>query len=78
VCKIDPPVNQHRNSCIEICDEFWPYPKVEKRLTPSGMRIVAEASNGQQAIEQFRSPEVIRSRVVIWIALFIALFSVPQ
>jgi hypothetical protein len=35
VCKIQPAVNQHRKNCIEICDEFWPYPKVEKGLTPS-------------------------------------------
>jgi hypothetical protein len=35
VCKIHPAVNQHRENCIEICDEFWPYPKVEKGLPPS-------------------------------------------
>ena len=29
VCRIDPAVNQHQSSKIEICDEFWPYTRSE-------------------------------------------------
>lgn len=29
VCRIDPAVNQHRCTEIEICDEFWPYTKTD-------------------------------------------------
>jgi hypothetical protein len=36
VCRIDPAVNQHQISKIEICDEFWPYTRPENSATSTG------------------------------------------
>jgi hypothetical protein len=35
VCRIDPAVNQHQNSKIEICDEFWPYTRPDREPNSS-------------------------------------------
>lgn len=31
VCEVRPAANQHQRNIIEICDEFWPYPKSESQ-----------------------------------------------
>jgi len=36
VCRIHPAVNQHRLSQIEICDEYWPYTRLNGSLPYEG------------------------------------------
>jgi hypothetical protein len=34
VCRTHPAVNQHRSSQIEICDDYWPYTRLENSPPP--------------------------------------------
>jgi DNA-binding Lrp family transcriptional regulator len=35
ICRLDTAANQHHRTAIEVCDEFWPYTKVNSSIQPS-------------------------------------------